>query len=96
MKEVDKNGKEEKESKQVGCYNYTECPICGDLSWVDLSTKITPHPNAPKEAQEQYVARGFCINQHKDSEGNERQPASLGTNMVGKPFSQTPIGKKQK
>lgn len=36
----------------------------------------------------------FCINQHKDDDGDVTQPASLGVHMVGKRWEQTPKGKK--
>lgn len=38
----------------------------------------------------------FCINQHRDANGNEVQPASDGINMQGKGWSATPVGIKQK
>lgn len=37
----------------------------------------------------------FCINQHKDEDGKEIQPASYGVNMPGKIWSLTPKGMKK-
>jgi len=67
---------EEVPKRKEGCYIYTECPICEDLSWCEI------------------CSREFCINQHKDEDGKETQPESLGVNMIGKKWEETPKGLK--
>ena len=69
----------EKEARKEGCYTYTECPICKDLSFCKGGN-----------------GGAFCINQHKDEDGKETVPVSIGANMVGKKWEKTPVGMKSK